>query len=257
MIVFNVGKNGVPVRTEDGRVPGIDMKRNDRRVRWVLGAALLAAFLLPVGVDGQDQAEKIRQAFPPDVADRIEAIARSASQDGIPPGPVYHKALEGAAKRVPAARIVPAVSAYADRLRVAGRALGTTRAPWVVAGADALSRGVSADALSEVAPAGRDGGPIPVIVLGDLVESGVPADQALEVVREALRSRQAREDMVRISGTVERMVRDGDAPRDVARRLVRHMRRGLPLRQMVRDRPGPPVAPGVDAIRKKPSGTGA
>ena len=212
---------------------------------------------------GQDQAEKVRRALPPEAASRIEAIARSASEDGIPAGPLYDKALEGAAKRVPPARIIPAVAAYADRLRTAGRALGTTGTPWIVAGADALSRGVTPDALTDVARGGRDRGPISVVVLGDLVETGVPTDHALEVVREALRSRQAGEDIVAISGTVERMVRDGDAPRDVARRLVRHMRRGLPLRQihdgvrLVRDRPGPPVAPGVETLDKKPTGSGS
>ena len=238
----------------------LDMKRTKRTMsvaRWVL---LGAALMLPSAAAGQDAARKVRETFPADVAQRIEAIARSAEEAGVPSGPLYDKALEGAAKRVPAARILPAVNAYADRLLVARRALGTTQAPWIVAGADAISRGVSPEMLSRMAAGDLQRGPISVVILGDLVESGVPTDQALEVVREAMRSRQADADMAAISGTVDRMIRNGDAPRDVARRLVRHMRRGLPIRHLrdvprnLRDGPRPPVAPGVETIDKKPGG---
>ena len=101
-----------------------------------------------------------------------------------------------------------------------------------------------------------------VVVLGNLVESGVPADRALEVVMEAVRTDQGEADMVAISGTVDRMIKDGNSPRDAAGRLVRHMRRGLAVRRLhsdlprdlIRDRPGPPVAPGVETVDKKPVG---
>lgn len=223
---------------------------------------ILAALFAPVGLVAQDvgpvdQAQKVRDALPREVSDQIESIVRAASESGIPAGPLYDKALEGAAKRIPGPRIVPAVSAYADRLMTARRALGFTQERWIVAGADALSRGVSPDALTRVAQDGRPGGLMAVVILGDLVESGVPSDHALEVVSEAVRSGQEEADMGAISGTVDRMIREGDAPPDAAKRLVRHMQRGLAVRRMrdvrpdlVRNRPGPPVAPGADADKK-------
>ncbi|NNF26757.1 MAG: hypothetical protein HKN73_06040 [Gemmatimonadetes bacterium] len=239
------------------------MKRTNRIMSAFRLALVLGALMLPAPVVAQDAAQRVREAFPPQVAERIEAIARSAAAEGAPPGPLYHKALEGAAKRVPPGRIIPAVDAYANRLVTARKALGTTRAPLIVAGADAISRGVSPELLAQMADEGVRRGPRSVLILADLVERGVPTDRALEVVREALRTRQAEADMAAISGTVERMIRNGDAPGDVARRLVQHMRRGLRIRQMrdvprnmVRDRPGPPVAPGVETVDKKPGGMG-
>lgn len=225
-------------------------------------AMVLATLLVPAGLVAQDvgpvdQAQKVRNALPKEVADQITSIVQAASESGVPSGPLYDKALEGAAKRIPGPRIVPAVSAYADRLTAARRAMGITQERWLVAGADALSRGVSPDALTRVAQDGRPGGPMSVVILGDLVERGVPTDHALEVVSEAVRTGQEEADMGAISGTVDRMIREGDAPPDAAKRLVRHMRRGLAVRRMrdvrpdlVRDRPGPPVAPGADATKK-------
>ena len=260
MTVFNVEHETMGgARSTDPDVDDMDTKRTNGIMTGFRFALVLAALSLPGALAAQDGAQRIREAFPPAMAERIEAIVRSAAAEGVPPGPLFDKALEGAAKRVPPARIIPAVDAYADRLVTARRALGTTRAPMIVAGADALSRGVSPELLTQMADGEVQRGPMSVLILGDLVERGVPTDRALEVVREALRTRQAEADMAAISGTVERMVRNGDAPGDVARRLVRHMRSGLRIRQLrdvprdlVRDRPGPPVAPGVETVDKNP-----
>ena len=263
MTVFAMEQRNREPEYEGSEVNDMDRKRTNRIMSALRCALILAALSLPVPLTAQDAAQRIRETFPPEMAERIEAIARSAAAEGVPPGPLYDKALEGAAKRVPPARIVPAVDAYANRLVSARKALGTTRAPMIVAGADAIARGVSPELLSQMGDGDVQRGPMSVLILGDLVESGVPTDRALEVVREALRSRQAEADMAAISGTVERMIRNGDAPGDVARRLVRHMRQGLRVRQlrdvprnMVRDRPGPPVAPGVETVDKKPGGVG-
>lgn len=257
MSVFMMNRSG------DGRVTDRHGKRDDRTMRagTVVGLLALAVLCMPARGAAQDQARKIREAFPPDVAEQIEQVVRSARETGVPAGPLYDKALEGAAKRVPPARVLPAVRAFAERMHAARNALGTTREPWIVAGADALGRGVSADILAQVGQGDDGRGPMSLVVLGDLVESGVPANRAVEVVREALRSNQAEADIAAISGAVDRMIRNGDAPSDVVRRLVRHMRRGLPVRQirdvrgnLLYDRPGPPVAPGVETVDKVPSG---
>jgi hypothetical protein len=52
------------------------------------------------------------------------ARRRRSATSGVPDEPLYVKALEGAAKRVPPERLVPAVREYAARLGEARLALG-------------------------------------------------------------------------------------------------------------------------------------
>ena len=136
---------------------------------------------------GQDQVARLRQAYSPEAAAQIEAVVEAAGRNGVPVGPLYDKALEGAAKRVPPARVMPALREYSGRMqRAQGLLGGTPDAAWVVAGADALRRGVAADALTSI---GREAGtrtPMALVVMGDLLDAGVPAGRAMEVMREAL-----------------------------------------------------------------------
>ncbi len=133
--------------------------------------------------------------------------------------------------------------------------MGPVADAWVVAGADAIARGVPTEVVGRVGAERRGDGPMSLVVLGDLVESGVPTDRAVEVVEEAMRSGQEEADFVAIPRAVDRFIRDGHSPHDAAVRLVRHMRRGLPVRRvtdvpngLLQDRPGPPVAPGVEPV---------
>ena len=50
---------------------------------------------------GQDRVARLREAYSPEAAAQIEAVVEAAGRDGVPVGPLYDKALEGAAKRVP------------------------------------------------------------------------------------------------------------------------------------------------------------
>ena len=73
---------------------------------------LLAAVLVAGSANallGQDQVARLRQAYSPEAAAQIEAVVEAAGRNGVPVGPLYDKALEGAAKRVPAARVMPAL----------------------------------------------------------------------------------------------------------------------------------------------------
>ena len=117
--------------------------------------------LLATGAAGPAAAQetsrtRARETLPAAVFEQVEAMARVAEQDGIPGNILFNKALEGAAKHVPAERLVPAVQAYAGRLQEARGAFGPDAGgPLLVAGADALQRGVHASLLKGLG-SGRD-----------------------------------------------------------------------------------------------------
>ena len=112
----------------------------------LLTVLLLAFFAGPVWAQ-ETARERARATLSPTVFGEVEALAIQADREGIPSEPLFNKALEGAAKGVQAERLLPALSAYATRLRTAHRAFGpTASASLVVAGADALQRGVESEA---------------------------------------------------------------------------------------------------------------
>lgn len=237
---------------------------------WALTLTLLTA--LPAAVAGQQAAEKmarIRSAYPPPAVERITVILRDARSRGLPAGPVLDKALEGAAKRVPAARVLPALEAYVQRLGAARDALGPDSRPaWIVAGADALRRGVAAEDLGRVRREAGARTPMALVVVGDLVDAGVPGERALEVLGEALRRTPDERRLLDVPATVRHLMRRGSAPTDAARRVLRAMRDGTPLHRLrggpfldaapgLRSRPVPPGSePIVDRLRDGRDGGG-
>jgi hypothetical protein len=179
--------------------------------------------------DARDQA---RRVLAPDVFDQVDAEARALAESGIPSDILFRKALEGAAKRVPADRLVPGVLGYAGRLREARAALlpdppgrSIVDAPLLVAGADALQRGVSPGLLRQLGEDGAERTPVSMLVLADLVETGIGDDRALSLVREAMRTRTRDQRMLDLPAQVRRLLRDGRTPSDVTDELRRALRR--------------------------------
>lgn len=216
-----------------------------------LAALLLAAPLLAPapasaqGTDGErpveEKLERVRERLGSGDAERIGEAATAARRAGVPAGPVVDKALEGLAKGVPPARLVPAVEAYVDRLVRAAGVLGEDGAhppAEIVAAADALGRGVPARELRAVGrAAGTEERAIALVVLGDLVEMGVPAGRAEGAVREALAAGRGGEALLQLPGLVRRRVRAGTPPARAAEQAGAALRRGSPA--------GPPVPPGA------------
>lgn len=168
---------------------------------------------------------RAQRTLPPEVFEELTRLSVEMEAVGVPGEPLFAKALEGAAKRVPADRLVPAVRIHAGRLQMAREALGPgANAPLLVAGADALQRGVPADALRSL-PRDRPRSPVALLVLAELLESGVPADRALETVQQAMRQRTQDRRMLDIPARVRRLVRDGVPPREAIDRVRRMMRR--------------------------------
>jgi hypothetical protein len=207
---------------------------------------LLAMALGPLS--GQESPrERARAALPSGLFEEINALAVQAERDGIPSDPLFNKALEGVAKRVPTDQLLPAVNRYAVRLREAHRAFGeNATGPLVVAGADALQRGVGEDALMRLGR-GEGGGhgpsPVAVLVLADLVEDGVPAERALGVLQEALRMRAREQEMLGIPNQVRQLMRQGQSAQDAAEQVRRALQRGRGGGGV-----GPPVPPGSEPM---------
>jgi hypothetical protein len=207
-----------------------------------LTVAILA--LTAVGAGAQESArERAQRILAPDVFLELTQLAAEVSATGVPDEPLYTKALEGAAKRVPANRLVPAVRDYAARLGEARLALGTDASiPLLVAGADALQRGVPRDALESLRSE-RPRSPMAVLALTELIESGVPRDRAIQILRGAMQQRTRDDRVLDISARVRQLIRQGVAPQDAIERV---------RRALLRDRAsiGPAVPPGSEPITR-------
>lgn len=211
----------------------------------------VATCIAATGAHAQETArERAQRALPPEVFRDLSTLANEMSASGVPDEPLYVKALEGAAKRVPPDRLLPAVRAYAGRLGQARLAFGQEApTPLLVAGADALQRGVSPETLRAL-PSDRPRSPMAVVLLADLLESGVPADRALEILRDVMRQRARDDRMLDISARVRRLIRQGLTPQEAVDRVRRNLRRA-------RDGAiGPPVPPGSEPVIRDRIGDG-
>lgn len=215
--------------------------------------ALFLLFALPNVAAAQDaRLERIRQAFSPEAVAQIESIVIDAQAAGVPVEPLLDKALEGAAKGVPAERVVAAVGSYSQRLAESRSLVGPGYdAAAVVAGADALRRGATPETVRSLAGSGPEELAVPLVVLGDLIETGVPVEQAYAVVQEALTKQHGPEEILAIPGTVRRLMRQGQSASDAAGSVGNAIGRGRfgdmlgPPGQTGASPPkGPPVPPG-------------
>ena len=196
-----------------------------------LALGLILAHAAPMAAQ-EDVGQRLRAALPAEGVAEVERIVAAAIEAGIPAAPLYDKALEGAAKRVPVAMILRALESYSGRLEQSMSLLGAEAAnPAIVAGADALQRGVPGEALRSIGEAAGERTPVALVVLGDLAESGIPTDGAVDVVREALSRNQEPDALLHVPAAVRRLLRDGVPPDRAVRDVARLMRDGVsPLR---------------------------
>lgn len=113
----------------------------------------------------------------------LGAVVDSARAVGLPVEPLVQRALEGAAKRAPPARIIAAVRLFAQDLGVARAALGpASTPPELVAAASALRAGVRPTDLTLLRQRRKTGLTVSLAAVTDLVTSGVPPDSAAAAV---------------------------------------------------------------------------
>ncbi len=141
---------------------------------------IIVALLLSAQVAAQDPR---LERLDPDTRSAVVALMDSARGDGLPVEPLIQRALEGATKSAPGARIVAAVRRLTLDLGTARTALGTdASSPELEAGVAALRAGATPQILTQLRTVRRPPLTMALSVLADLVASGVPADSAAAAV---------------------------------------------------------------------------
>jgi hypothetical protein len=227
----------------------------------LVAAAIAIGSPTPVTAQERDS-RRLEDAMPAEYAARVRAIAREAREAGVPPGLIARKAFEGVAKGYPPERVISALDAYSGRLQEARSLLGPDRRPAsLAAAAEALRRGVPRDAIRSMGDRGRGARDlaVPLIVLSDLTEAGVPTENALEMVNSAMDRGTRGDQMLGLSAAVRRRMQQGadwrTAVDEVRRRAgaqPRHRdRQSQPSR---RPDDATPVPPGSDPPHRQRDG---
>jgi len=232
------------------------------RVLRVLALFLALPTLSPAPVPAQEaEGRRIEDVLPPAEAARVRELASEAADAGVPASLVLRKAYEGAAKGYPPRRIVSALEDYSLRLREASGLVGRRQRPeTVAAAAEALRRGVPADAIRTLAARTGEGQTtaVPLIVLSDLTEAGVPTENALEMVNLAMDRGTRGDQMLALSAAIRRRMRQGDdwrsAVEAVRLRIERQRMRRDRMSPSSRPTDTPPVPPGSDPPHRQRDG---
>lgn len=188
------------------------------RLSGVRAGALLALAIAAAAARGGAQDARLVAQLDAVTQARVSAVIERARAASLPVEPLVDKALEGARKHAPPARIVEAVTSLAARLDSGRVALGTgsTEAE-LVAAASALQAGVGTPVLAQLRQerAGKSLA-VPLVVLGDLVTRGVPHDTASALILLVAHEGLGDETLLAIQRDVQRDVRDGAHPATAA-----------------------------------------
>jgi len=197
------------------------------RRRGLVALLLLAPAAL--AAQGPDvQARLTERGLPPELVRRVVVVAQSAAARGLPASAVADRAIEGWAKRAPAARIVAVVEQYAARLGDARDAVGQAgiAAPppeMIVAAAEALGRGLAPGQVGAVVHAARAPSAVApgLSVATALAADGLAPDAAVDVVVAALHDGRSVEQILDMPSTARAMRAGGMEPGEVGRRMMR------------------------------------
>ena len=193
-----------------------------RRRPLLLVAGLSVATALPRMVAAQDPDPLAR--LDPTTRFVVEVIVDSARVAGVPTRPLVLKALEGASKRAENRRIIAAVRAvfHAElEVRVAlGAALSESE--WAAA-ASALQSRVPLEVLAKF----RDRGSKPLtralVVLTDLIQRGVPIDEASSAIMQMWQRGAADGDFYGLWKNVEQDILSGQNPGTALQQRMREV----------------------------------
>jgi hypothetical protein len=204
----------------------------------LLGAVLTCLLVAgPLAAQTPDvRAELAARGAPPEFVERVGAAVDATRAQGLPPGPLVDKALEGWAKRdrVSPDRVLAVLEQVRQRL-VEGRAAavraGMADPPGavIVGSAEALGRGMTADDVRALVT----GAPDPeqaaagLEVAASLCAQGLDRRAAIRVVRDVYRGHGGVDDLFELPSAVADLTGRGMPMTDVARRIMQG--NGLPL----------------------------
>jgi hypothetical protein len=197
-----------------------------------LGSLMVAAALAwPALVGAQDVTVRERLAargLPPDLAAEVATLADDASSRGLPGAAVADKAIEGWAKHVPPARIVPAVRQYAARLGEGRAALvqaGIAEPPpaAIVASGEALGRGLGSEQVGQVVRAAHSPAAVApgLTVAAALSAQGLGSQEAVGVVVEAMRRNRSAGELLDLPSRARAMQAEGMDATEIGQRMLR------------------------------------
>jgi len=188
----------------------------------VLGSTLTGA------LSAQDVQAQLDGRVSPEVQRAVRGIAADAAARSLPVDPLVQKAIEGAAKGVPADRVIAAVRTLAGRLGEAREAVraGGVAAPSgdvVEGGADALNAGISGRQVSDLVRVSQPpyDPALTLQVAATLAALGVPPKQALELVQGMISAGRSPSDLLGLPGQVQAGVARGATPAQAAAGLAR------------------------------------
>jgi hypothetical protein len=191
----------------------------------VRGVALVLGLLATAGVAHAAVDPRLSARLDSTTAGAVSAVVEAARGQGLPVEPLIARALEGASRRAPSARIVSSVRNLATDLEIARDVLGaSSSSAELVAGATALSAGVAADSLARLRAA-RPGTPlvVPLVVLTDLVTRRVPVETASAAVIAASRARVGDQELMKLRQRIDGDIRAGTMPGHAAVQRTRSL----------------------------------
>jgi hypothetical protein len=235
-----------------------------KRLHWralMFGLALLVGSAAPVRAQDGDRdvidAGQLQDRLSGPTIDRLNRIARTAQENGVPPQLIRQKINEGVSKGVRGQRLENAIADYARRLVAARNLLGSGAQPAVLdAAAEATARGVPPARIRVFAGDNRDQRRVVVglRVIAELRESGVPTDPAVRAVQSAIDRGVTGERLFALSAAVRRRVRQGESPTSALREIAGAARPGV---RSVPGRDGTGDTPTRDRPRQRPRDQGS
>jgi hypothetical protein len=171
----------------------------------VLAAFVALAAPLSAQTSTEDLTARLREVLPAEVAERVIATVSEARSRGLPARALEQRALMLARKGTEPGAIARSVADQSRAMGEARAALARGRAGRpadddVAAGAEVIRKGVDGaqiSALAKNAPSGRTLA-VPLLVIGSLVDRGLPSDAALARVLERMNARATDAELSRI-----------------------------------------------------------
>lgn len=175
-----------------------------KSLAWVSALMALSVSASAQGTSN-DPASRLREVLPAEVAERVIATVADARSRGLPARALEQRALMLARKGTDPRAIAQSLAAQSRAMGEARAALARGRAGRpadedVAAGAEAMRQGVDGSQVSELAksaPSGRSLA-VPLLVIGSLVDRGLPSDAALARVLERMQARATDAELARL-----------------------------------------------------------